>query len=812
MTIIQNAGAGRGSFGFYNDTVNQSLRFEDGDNAYLNKTLSASNGTIFTFSCWVKLGNLGINRCLLQGYEDSNNFTQILLYSDNVVGVYSATSGAARLYAKTTALQRDTGAWYNIVVKFNGTSGSEEFKIYVNGVNQALTTTTALAAHQSLIGNSNAHYIGNNFNQSLDMDGYMAEVNFIDGTALDADSFGETKDGIWIPKNTSSLTFGTNGFRLQFDQTGTGTASTSTIGADISGNNNHFTSNNLVSTDSNMPDCPENNFATLNLLYSSISASYPTPVLSEGNLAASTNSGSNWKTVPTTMYMSTGKWYSEVLVTYTDAVDSFIGFASSEFNGQAYAPTETAFGYQFHPALGIRHNSSQLSAQTFTQDDIIGLALNMDDNEIKFYKNGSLLYTATSVAAGSWSVALTLLYTKTLYANFGQDSSFAGNETAQGNTDGNGIGDFYYAPPSGFLALCSSNLPELTIGPDQTTQADDNFNTVLWTGNGSDGRSITGVGFDPDFVWIRSRNLATSHLLNDTIRGANKTLFSEGTNAETADNGGGYLSAFVTDGFSVTSGGSGDDAVNDSSDTYVAWNWLAGTAFSNSAGANGATIASSGQVNTTAGFSIVSWVLGSTDNGTIGHSLGVAPDVIIVKNRDAVAQWLVYHSGNTASPETDYLALEATQATIDDVRAWNDTAPTSSVFTIGDVSWWGGSTDNMIAYCFHNVEGYSKFGTYEGNGNNDGTFVYTGFRPAFLLVKSVDSTSDWLLVDDKRIGYNPENEYIEVNNANAEGTVNMFDLVSNGFKNRDRTADPNVAETYLYIAFASQPFKFANAR
>jgi hypothetical protein len=535
-------------------------------------------------------------------------------------------------------------------------------------------------------------------------------------------------------------------------------------------------------------------------------------VLSEGNLAASTNRGSNWKTVPTTMYMSTGKWYSEVLVTYTDAVDSFIGFASSEFNGQAYAPTETAFGYQFHPALGIRHNSSQLSAQTFTQDDIIGLALNMDDNEIKFYKNGSLLYTATSVAAGSWSVALTLLYTKTLYANFGQDSSFAGNETAQGNTDGNGIGDFYYAPPSGFLALCSSNLPELTIGPDQTTQADDNFNTVLWTGNGSDGRSITGVGFDPDFVWISSRNLATSHLLYDTIRGANKTLFSEGTNAETADNGGGYLSAFVTDGFSVTSGGSGDDAVNDSSDTYVAWNWLAGTAFSNSAGANGATIASSGQVNTTAGFSIVSWVLGSTDNGTIGHSLGVAPDVIIVKNRDAVAQWLVYHSGNTASPETDYLALEATQATIDDVRAWNDTAPTSSVFTIGDVSWWGGSTDNMIAYCFHNVEGYSKFGTYEGNGNNDGTFVYTGFRPAFLLVKSVDSTSDWLLVDDKRIGYNAENEYIEVNNANAEGTVNMFDLVSNGFKNRDRTADPNVAETYLYIAFASQPFKFATAR
>ena len=576
MTIIQNAGAGRGSFGFYNDTVNQSLRFEDGDNAYLNKTLSASNGTIFTFSCWVKLGNLGINRCLLQGYEDSNNFTQILLYSDNVVGVYSATSGAARLYAKTTALQRDTGAWYNIVVKFNGTSSSEEFKIYVNGVNQALTTTNALAAHQSLIGNSNAHYIGNNFNQSLDMDGYMAEVNFIDGTALDADSFGETKDGVWIPKNTSVLTFGTNGFRLQFDQTGTGTASTSTIGADTSGQTNHFTSNNLASIDSNMPDCPENNFATLNLLYSSISASYPTPVLSEGDLAASTNSGSNWKTVPTTMYMSTGKWYSEVLVTYTDAVDSFIGFASSEFNGQAYAPTETAFGYQFHPALGIRHNSSQLSAQTFTQDDIIGLALNMDDNEIKFYKNGSLLYTATSVAAGSWSVALTLLYTKTLYANFGQDSSFAGNETAQGNTDGNGIGDFYYAPPSGFLALCSSNLPELTIGPDETTQADDHFNTVLWTGTGSGGtRSISGVGFSPDWVWARNRTEAYSHTLYDSVRGAgnDKELQSNDTAAEGDGNNNqyGYLSAFDSDGFTSTSGSAGNAQnlyFNESSKNY----------------------------------------------------------------------------------------------------------------------------------------------------------------------------------------------------------------------------------------------------
>ena len=308
--------------GVYNDVVNQSLRFEDSRSNVLNKTLSASNGTIFTFSCWVKLGNIGINRCLLQGYEDSNNFTQILLYSSNQVGIYSATSNTARLYTVTTALQRDHSSWYNIVVKFNGTSGSEEFKIYVNGVNQALTTTTALSAHQSLIGNSNAHYIGNNFNQSLDMDGYMAEVNFIDGTALDASSFGETKDGVWTPKAYSG-SYGTNGFRLQFKQTGTGTASASTIGADTSGNTNHFTSTNLAASDSNMPDCPENNFCVMK----SASVDHQnrgTP--SDGNLVI-TNAGSvGWGVHTATFAVNSGKWWYEACASGSIGIGYNVGY------------------------------------------------------------------------------------------------------------------------------------------------------------------------------------------------------------------------------------------------------------------------------------------------------------------------------------------------------------------------------------------------------------------------------------------------------------------------------------------------------
>ena len=223
--------------GFYSYTIDQSLRFEDGYNPYMSKTMSGANGTIFTLSCWVKITDHKTSRCLLQGYANSSNYSQIILYggtaaTDGWIGMYSAVGGVTKLYMYTSALFRDPTAWYHVVVKFNGTSGSEEFKIYVNGENQTLTTSTALSAHQSNIGNSNAHYIGNNFNQSLDMDGYLAEYHFIDGTALDADSFGETKTGIWIPKEYTG-SYGTNGFHLDFADS----SSQAALGTDVSGQN-----------------------------------------------------------------------------------------------------------------------------------------------------------------------------------------------------------------------------------------------------------------------------------------------------------------------------------------------------------------------------------------------------------------------------------------------------------------------------------------------------------------------------------------------------------------------------------------------
>jgi hypothetical protein len=841
MSIVQNAGAGRGSFGFYNDTVNQSLRFEDGDNAYLNKTLSASNGTIFTFSCWVKLGNIGINRCLLQGYDDANNFTQILLYSSNQVGIYSSTSNTARLYAVTTALLRDTGAWYNIVVKFNGTSSSEEFKIYVNGVNQALTTTTALAAHQSLIGNSNAHYIGNNFNQSLDMDGYMAEVNFIDGTALDADSFGETKDGIWIPKNTSGLTFGTNGFRLQFDQTGTGTASTSTIGADTSGQTNHFTSNNLAATDSNMPDCPENNFATFNVL-----EKHSASVLSEGNLVSTSANANDWESVGSTMHVSSGKWYCEVVLTAASGtLDLMIGVArSNSFSflaGATFYTPASNFGY--YASAGDIYAGGSLTGDfnvTYEVGDIIGIAIDMDNLAVYFAKNNTYInsgdptsgasktgLSGALLAGASYQVAVGAYQNGTKFtANFGQDGTFAGAKTAQGNADGNGIGDFYYAPPSGYLAICSSNLPDITIGPDQDTQADDHFNTVLWTGTGSGGtRAISGVGFSPDWVWTKNLTEDYSHTAYDSVRGAGSEVELQPSNTNAEGDGNpetyGYLSAFDSDGFTSTSGSAGNAQnlyFNESSKNYAAWNWLAGTAFSNDASETSVgTLDSEGQINTTAGFSIIKYS-GSNSGASFAHGLSQAPELVIIKQRNTTSMWTVGYDVPDWTWSSDYIQLQVSAAKgADGGGTLFTAAPSSTVVNIGGGSVTSTSGEPLIAYCFHSVEGYSKIGQYEGNNAANGAFVYTGFRPAMVIVKNLDATAQWLLLDNKRDPYNVGANYSSPDLPNAYNAISggYYDFLSNGFKWRlgdNNLGSANSANTYVYYAVAEQPFKFANAR
>ena len=344
-----------------------------------------------------------------------------------------------------------------------------------------------------------------------------------------------------------------------------------------------------------------------------------------------------------------------------------------------------------------------------------------------------------------------------------------------------------------------------TNGLDKPT---DYFNTVLYTGNGSDGREVTGVGFQPDFVWIKPRSVASSHTQVDSVRGANgsvmRTIFSNISDAEestTSDTNLAYgvVNAITSDGFTVGSGNTSDGRTNQSSATYCSWNWLAGgSASSNTDG----SITSSVSANTTAGFSIVSYT-GTEANATVGHGLGVAPNLIIFKNRGrSDGDWIVGGDSIHSSWEK-FLYLSGTNASTD-LNLFQDTAPTSSVFYLsGDGNING--TENIIAYCFAEKKGYSKFGSFTGNGNADGAFVYTGFKPAWVMYKKTNSADNWYMLDNKRNEFNVVNKYFDANTSDAEATFTFSDFLSNGIKFRDASANGS-GDTYIYMAFAENPF------
>jgi hypothetical protein len=316
----------------------------------------------------------------------------------------------------------------------------------------------------------------------------------------------------------------------------------------------------------------------------------------------------------------------------------------------------------------------------------------------------------------------------------------------------------------------------------------DYFNTKLYTGNGGT-QSITGVGFQPDWLWLKKRNSSANHFLFDAVRGASKELNSNNDEAEASPAN--YLSSFDSDGFTIGS----DSDINGNSDTHASWNWKAGTGqgSSNTDGSINTTYTSA---NTTAGFSISTYT-GTGSNATVGHGLGSVPKMIIVKRTNATDVWRVYHSSIGA---TKHLVLNTTAVEATGSNVWNDTAPTSSVFSISTDSAVNASGATYVAYCFTEKTGYSKFGSYVGNSNADGTFVYTGMKPSFVLLKKTNGTEAWLLMDNKRQGYNPENEYLVPNSNTVEGTANHIDLLSNGFKLTTNGGGFNVGN-FIYMAF-----------
>ncbi len=325
------------------------------------------------------------------------------------------------------------------------------------------------------------------------------------------------------------------------------------------------------------------------------------------------------------------------------------------------------------------------------------------------------------------------------------------------------------------------------------------FQVKTYSGNATDDTTITLDGsqnMQPDFIWIKNRDTTHDHYLANSIIGSTKYL-SSNTNASEITLASGVKS-FTSNGFVLGT----NNTVNKSGSNLVAWSWLAGgSASSNSNG----SITSSVSANTTAGFSIVSYTgTGSTD--TIGHGLGAKPSVILVKKRNGSANWYMYHHKNTSEPETDFLTLNSDAATSDNANNWNDTEPASSVFSVGASGTTNPSSGTMIAYCFAEKKGYSKFGSYTGNGNADGPFVYTGFKPAWVLQKST-AVQGWQLQDNKREGYNGDNDLLQPHDSAAESGVNRIDILSNGFKVITTDAGQNSSgQTYIYMCFAESPF------
>jgi len=771
--------------------IERSLRFNDNDSAYLNKTYGAAgNRKTWTKSVWLKLGNLGTSAYITGSNNAGSNDWDFLIQTGGGFQVYSQVSASLKINLKTTPLYRDPTAWMHVVLAVDTTqaTASNRAKLYVNGTQ---VTVFSLATYPSqnddLIWNStNPLYIGSRAGASGDFwDGYMTEFNFIDGQALTPSSFGQTNSttGTWDPKAYTG-SFGTNGFYLKFaDNSGTTAA---TLGKDSSGNGNNWTPNNFSVTagsgNDSLTDTPTNygtdtgvggevrgNYAVLSSLDKNASVT-----LTNGGLDAAVSAVGNNRGVRGTFPVQSGLFYFEATIsTLSNSGDNIsVGVASTTAqlsNGVIIG--DLAQGWALYGEKGsvnfLKANNGSYTAQggTATPDvnRVIGVALNRTTQKIWFAINNT--WTGSGDPAAGTNAA---------FSNVSVDVVPAFSANGGAVSFNFGQRPFTYTAPSGFKALCTQNITTSTVVKPSTA-----FIPKVYTGTGAS-LSITGLNFGPELVWIKSRSAATDNTVYDAQRGVQKRLETNNTDAEVTSDGG--LTSFDSAGFTLSTLAQ----VNTNAATYVAWCWEEGATY---------------------GFDIVlAGPHSTTGTTTISHGLGATPHMFIGKVRDGLGGWAVYHRSLSAN-YTIYLNMT------DAAAAYTGYFTNVGSTTFDSVNWnWSfGSNKSAVFYLWTSIAGFSSFSSYTGNGSADGPVLSMGFRPAFVGVKNASATANWLIWDNNFQGYNVDSQNLHPNLSNAQGGGGVLDWLAIGAKYRHTDSTNTSGNTIIWWAFANQNFKNARA-
>jgi len=765
-TLYEGNGAGQrvGKFVPFTDngTIANSVLYNDNDSPYLTRTQESGSGDQkrkATFSWWFKRGSSFGTEMIHVGAAPS---TRLLVRFDTSNRlVFRLTNGTTEYQKVTNRTFEDNSKWYHChwQIDVSQSTATDRSKVWINGDQiTSWSSDSNPAQNTDVVGLSDgttqrigcgAHFVGQIF------DGYLAEFNYCDGVITTVDNFGvtDTSTGRWIPKTLSGITYGSNGFRLKFQDS-------SALGDDTSGNTNDFTSSGLTTSDQTT-DSPTQNHAILSSsrVRGSIS-------LSEGNLKI-TSSSTNYAASATTFRFSetasTGLYFEVKNVGSSRSAMSVLIMRNS------VAVSGLGSNQQFTDCFGLISRGGGGSNQYWlsnngSNDVTTGVAHASDDYIQVAFKDGKVWYgiNNTWIFSGNPATGANPTYNNIS----GQDFRFLMTAYQNNELECNfGQKSFNYTPPTGFVAVQQDNLPETSKG-------------------------VSGL------TWTKNRDGTDWHYLVDSSRGNTKSLNSNDTAAEETHQDG--VQKFLKGGISVED----RDNVNKSGNSFVNWTWVAnsGTTSSNTDG----NVTCNLQVNNTAKFSIQTWTNTGAGTKTIGHGLGVKPGLIIQKRLDTTSNWFTYH--HKLSGNGSYLHLNNTD-TIQTGSDFANTEPTTSVFSSNASS---SSSATFVSYCFAEVEGFSKFGHYIGNGVADGPFIYTGFKPAFIIFKSSANATNWYLHDAARSPINPVKALLDANSNPAESSAYVsdgVDFLSNGFKVRQPTGyGYNYTSQLVYIAFAEHPF------